>query len=81
MLWLSSIFGKCFVRIAVQPAFARLRGCDDRMPTCVRVFAGVTIWRAVAAERHAARLAGAQMNPVRTGLHAFLAFAALRLFN
>ena len=51
------------------------------MPGCVRVFAGVTIWRAVAAERHAARLAGAQMNPVRTGLHAFLADPALRVLD
>ncbi len=47
----------------------------------VRVFAGVTIWRAVAAERHAARLAGAQMDPGTADLHAFLAFAALRLLD
>jgi hypothetical protein len=51
------------------------------MAACVRVFTGVTIWRTVTAERHAARLAGAQMDPVRTDLHAFFAFAPLRLFN
>jgi hypothetical protein len=51
------------------------------MPGCVRVFAGVTVWRAVTAERYTARLAGAQMNPLRADLHTFLAFAALRLFN
>jgi len=51
------------------------------MPGCVRVFSGVTIWRAVAAERNAARLTGAQMNPVRPDLHALLAFPALRLFD
>jgi hypothetical protein len=47
----------------------------------MRVFAGVTVWRAITAERYAAGLAGAQMDPGRSNLHAFLAFAALRLFD
>ena len=51
------------------------------MPALVRVFAGVTVRRAVAAERDAAFLARSQMHPVCAGLHAFLAFAALRLFD
>jgi len=51
------------------------------MPGCVRVFSGVTIWRAITAQRHAASLAGAQMDPGWTDLHAFLAFASFRLFN
>jgi len=51
------------------------------MPGCVRVFSGVTVRRAITAERLAARLAGAQMDPVCADLHAFLAFAPLRLFN
>ena len=45
------------------------------------VLAGVPIWRAIAAERDAACLAGPQMNPVRADLHAFFAFAALRLLD
>jgi hypothetical protein len=47
----------------------------------MRVFAGVTVWRAVTAQRYAARLACAQMNPLGADLHTFVAFAALRLFN
>ena len=51
------------------------------MPALVRVLAGVTVRRAVAAERDAAFLARSQMHPVCAGLHAFFAFAALRLFD
>ena len=47
----------------------------------VRVFAGVLVRRTVAAERDAAFLAGAQMNPIVADLHALRAFAALRLFD
>ncbi len=46
----------------------------------MRVFAGVLIRRAVAAERDATCLTGPQMNPVCTDLHALFAFAALRMF-
>jgi hypothetical protein len=51
------------------------------MPGCVRVFSGVTIWRAVAAQGDATSLARAQMDPGCANLHAFFAFAALGLFN
>jgi hypothetical protein len=51
------------------------------MPALVRVFAGVTVRRAVAAERDAAFLARSQMHPGCADLHAFFAFAALRLFD
>ena len=51
------------------------------MPGGVRMFGGMPVGRAVAAARHAARLAGAQMHPPIADLHAFLAFRALRLFN
>jgi hypothetical protein len=51
------------------------------MPTGVRVFAGVLIRRAVAAQRDSTRLARPQMNPVRTDLNAFFAFATLRLLD
>jgi len=39
----TSIFGEGFVWIAVEPAFAHLRGCDHGMSTGVRMFAGVLI--------------------------------------
>ena len=51
------------------------------MPGTVRVFAGVLVWRAIAAERDSTRLARPQMDPLRADLHAFFAFAALRRFN
>jgi hypothetical protein len=51
------------------------------MPAGVRVFAGVPIRRAVATERDATRLAGAQVNPARADLHAFFAFTTLRMFD
>jgi hypothetical protein len=51
------------------------------MPGGVGMFAGVTVRRAVAAERNAARLTSAQMDPLCADLHALLAFAALRLFD
>ena len=47
----------------------------------VRVFGRVVVRRAVAAKRDSASLAGPQMNPVRTDLHAFFAFATLRLLD
>jgi len=60
---------------------ARLRRCDHRMSTGVRMFAGVLIWRAVAAQRDSTCLACAQMNPVTTDFHALFAFPAFRLFD
>ncbi len=46
----------------------------------VRVFAGVPIWRAVAAERDAAVLARAKMDPMVPDFHALFAFLTLRMF-
>jgi len=51
------------------------------MLTGVRVFAGVLIRRAVAAQRDSTRLARSQVNPVAANLHAFFAFASMRLFD
>ena len=51
------------------------------MSTGVRVFAGVLIRRAVAAQRDSTRLARPQMHPVGTDLHAFFAFATMRLLD
>jgi hypothetical protein len=78
---LLSIFDKSLVWIAVQPTLTRLRGCDYGMSTGVRVFAGVLIRRAVAAQRDSTRLARPQMHPVGTDLYAFFAFAAIRLLD
>jgi hypothetical protein len=49
------------------------------MPTCVGMFGGVSIWRAIATECDAACLARAQMHPVAADLHALFAFTSLRL--
>jgi hypothetical protein len=47
----------------------------------MRVFAGMTVRRTITAERDAALLARAQMNPIIADLYALSAFAALRLFD
>jgi hypothetical protein len=47
----------------------------------VRVFAGVPVWRTVAAKCNATSLTRSQMNPDRADLHAFGAFAAVRLLD
>jgi hypothetical protein len=46
-----------------------------------RVFAGVPVWRTVAAQGDTAFLAGAQMNPLCANLYALSAFANFRLFQ
>ena len=76
-----SIFSERFIWIAVQPMLARLRRCDHRMSTGVRVFASVLIRRAVTAQRDATCLACTQMDPGAANLHALFAFATLRLFD
>jgi len=60
---------------------AWLRRSDHRMFAGVRVFAGVLIRRAVAAQRDSTRLARPKMHPIGTDLYAFFAFAALRLLD
>ena len=76
-----SVFDEGLVWIAVQPMLARLRRCDHRMSTGVRMFAGVLIRRAVAAKRHSTCLTRPQMNPVAADLYAFFAFATMRLLD
>ena len=46
-----------------------------------RVFAGVLVRRAVAAQRDTALLTGAQMHPFRSDLHALSAFGDFRQFD
>ena len=60
---------------------ARLRRCDHRMSTGVRMFAGVLIRRAVAAQRDSTRLARSKVHPIGTDLYAFFAFAPVRLLD
>jgi len=45
------------------------------------VMARVPVGRGIAAERHAARLTGAQMDPARADLDAFGAFTPLRVLH
>jgi len=72
----SSVLSERVIRIAVQPALAGLGGGDDRVSAGAGVFGGVAVGGVVAAEGHAAFLAGAQMDPSRAGLDAFLALVA-----
>ena len=60
---------------------ARLRRRDHRMSTSVRMFAGVLIRRAVAAQRNSTRLARPEMHPIGTDLYAFFALATMRLLD
>jgi hypothetical protein len=78
---LSRVLKKCVVDEAVQPFLPRLGGSDDGMTIGASVTARVLVGRGIAAERHAARLTGAQMDPARAGLHAFGALAPLRLLH
>jgi hypothetical protein len=47
----------------------------------MRVIRGMVIRRAVAAERHAARLTYAQMNPHTTDLYTIFTLSPLRMFD
>ena len=58
-----------------------LRRCDHGVTAGIRVFAGMLIRRAVAAQRNSTCLARPQMNPVATDLYAFFAFATMRLLD
>src|SRR5260370_30930464 len=51
------------------------------MSGSARVFAGVPVRRAITTKCDAALLTRAQMYPLRADLHAFSAFAVLRLLN
>jgi len=71
---ISSILDERVVRIAKQPALARLGRGDHRMTRRVRVLGGMTVGRVVAAPCPAALLAGTQVNPGAAHLDAVLAF-------
>ena len=69
-----SILTQDIVEVAIEPVFANLRGRNNWMVACASVLARMAVRRRIAAEGAPARLAGAQMNPAITGLHAFFAF-------
>jgi hypothetical protein len=77
----SLVLGKGVVGVAIKPAFSWLSRDNDWMTSRVRVFAGVTIRRAVAAKGHAAFLAGSQMDPIAADFHTFLALEAAWAFD
>ena len=60
---LASIFREGGVRIAIEPALVRLGRRNNGMSARMSVFAGVAIWRTIAAQRYAAGLTRAQMDP------------------
>src|SRR5882672_4982433 len=78
---LLSVFDKRLVRIAIEPALAGLPRRDHRMRALPGVLAGVLVRRGVAAKRHAARLTGAKVHPVRADPDALLTFALLGQFD
>src|SRR5262249_51639730 len=73
-----SVLGDRVVGIAVKPALTRLRGGDHGMIRRLRVLRRVAVRRVVAAARAPALLAGPQVDPLRSRLHAVLALAPLR---
>jgi hypothetical protein len=75
------VFAERIVRKAIEPVFCRLRGSNDRVSGGARVFAGVPIRRAVAAQGDTALLTGPEMDPLRADFHALGAFANLRQFD
>src|SRR3954471_13409171 len=64
------------IQVAIEPALTQLGRRNDRMAGGMRMLGGVSVWRAVAAQRHTTRLARAQVNPMRPDPHAFHALAA-----
>lgn len=73
-----SVLAKRLVWKTVDPTLAGLRGRDDRMAACARMFARVPVRRVVAAAGAAALLTGPKMNPVCTDLDAVFALLTLR---
>ena len=75
------VLGKLVVRIAVEPALARLGRRNDRMPGRAGVLRGMAVRRVVATVCAAALLTGTQMNPRAADLDALLALMSFRLFD
>jgi hypothetical protein len=79
----SGIFCKQIVGVAPHPLFPRLSGNDDGMPGPVVVLGHVLMRGRVAAQRSAAGLTGAEMDPGSANFDAFFAhlfLGVLQLF-
>ena len=78
---IQSVFREPIIGKAIEPALARLSGCDDWMTARFRVPGGVSVRRVVAAERPAALLTRAQVNPTVARFDALFAFALLCMLH
>ena len=76
-----SVFRKPIVGIAIKPALTRFSGCDHWVTARIRVPGGVSVRRVVAAERPAALLTRAQVNPTVARFYALFAFALLCMLD
>src|SRR2546429_2051013 len=72
-----SILRKAVVRIAIQPPLPRFRGGDHRMSAGTCMLGRMTVGGAVAAQRGAALLASAQVDPLGADFHTVSALPAL----
>jgi hypothetical protein len=63
---------KDFIHVTPRPIFTRLKGSNDRVSGCVKMFRGVAIRRRVAAAHMSAGQAQPQVDPGRTNLQTFL---------
>src|SRR5712691_7857618 len=77
----SSVLDKSVVRVAIEPALARLRRADHGVLRAPRVLARVLVRRGIAAPCPAAALAGAQVDPSITGLDAVFARTVPRVLH
>ena len=75
------VLRKGLVCETIQPIFSRLSRGNHWMCRRPSVLTGVSIRRRIAAQRHAACLARAQVNPVRSDLNALLTLMILRMLH
>ena len=75
---LALILNERIIWITVKPALAGFARGNHRVFIAQCVFRCVTVWRTVTTPSRTACLAGAQMNPGRTKLHALVTLTNLR---
>ena len=76
-----SVLDHLVVWKAIQPALSRFSRRNHGMTARPRVLRRVAVRRTVAAQRDAALLTRPQMDPARTGFHAFGALTPLGVFH
>lgn len=76
-----SIFCKGVVRVAIEPALARLGRRNHRVSALAGVFARVAVWRAITAKGRPALLTRAQVDPLSANPYALSTLATPRLFH